>query len=77
MFGAFSRLADRLVSLVIPSVEAGACVDENGRLFWRNCGGCGCSGGRYVRRQCECRINCMGTCVNTGRTRCVQTGLTC
>lgn len=72
-----NMLADRVVRVFLTDVPAGACVPEMGSLYWRACGSCSCSGGRHRRKECECRINCTGTCVNTGRTRCVTTQLAC
>jgi hypothetical protein len=74
-----NRWADRVLGQFLGHVEAGACVPEYGDLFWRNgCGTCSCvEGRRWVRKDCECRINCTGTCVNTGRTRCTTTQALC
>jgi len=78
MIRTINRLADRLVGMVVPSVDAGACVPEMGWLYWNYCGGCGCrSDGRWIRKECQCRINCYGACVSTGATRCVVTGNLC
>lgn len=71
--------ADRLLGLLLPRMEAGACVPEHGQLAWRTgCGGCGCTpDGRWRRKDCRCRFNCTGACINTGETRCVTTPALC
>lgn len=78
MIRTINRLADRVVGMVLPSLDAGACVPEKNMLTWRSCGGCGCrSDGRWLRKDCQCKIDCWGNCIDTGVTRCVVTGNLC
>lgn len=74
----FHRASDRMLSVFAPKTTAGACVPEQGEVYWVSAGSCSCEPSeRWIKKTAECRINCTGTCVKTGRTRCTTTQNIC
>ncbi len=62
MVKALRTVGDSLLQRLVPAVDAGACVPENGQVC------CSCC---YVGSTHYCfRINCYGQCVSTGTTCC-------
>jgi|GEM_PF-6138897 len=79
MIRGVNAVADRFLSVFLGSAKAGACVPDVGALFWNTgCGSCSCvPNHRWVRKDCQCRVNCVGNCINNGVTRCVTTQALC
>jgi hypothetical protein len=61
-----NKLADRLLSAVVPEITAGACCSLNGTKYTQECY---CKGERVWFQHCQigctCKATC-GACYNTG-----------
>lgn len=55
------KLADRLLSAVVPEISAGACCTESGQVYYVNCNECD-GNGIGLEKKCVVNCYCQGVC---------------
>lgn len=68
-----TKLGNRLLSLLLKTEKAGACVPEQGNRCCKYAYG-RCESGRYYKYYRYGTINCYGTCVINTTTTCNKVG---
>lgn len=64
-----NRMADRLLTAVVPAISAGACCSKYKQSFGRECS---CNDGRLIEQTCTYGCHCAVTC-----GPCRVTGIVC